>query len=192
MAATTQVTLLLQRVSRGDQSAEQELFSAIYPDLHRVAESLMRRERRDHTLGPTALVHEAYIRLAAAQGDWNSRVHFFAVASAVMRKILVDHARKHKSGKRGAGAVKLELTDHFPSSDEDLANVIAIDEALTRLAQRNERLAKVAEMRYFGGLTEEEIGLLLDVSARTIKRDWAEAKELLGADLCDARGTSGT
>jgi RNA polymerase sigma factor (TIGR02999 family) len=182
--AAPEMTELLQRLSRGDKQAEEDLIPRVYRELRRIAAAHLRSERPDHTLQATALVHEAYIRLTSQeQLDWKSRTHFFAVAAQVMRRILVDHARKRNAGKRGNGAVVLQLDENLTLADDQCDLVTGIDSALERLARLNPRQAKVVELRFFSGLSEEEIGQVLGVSSRTVKRDWTVARAWLYGEL---------
>jgi RNA polymerase sigma-70 factor (ECF subfamily) len=179
-----EISVILKRLAAGDQAAKDELFPLVYDELRKLAGWLLRRERPGHTLQPTALVHEAYLRLAGqANLDWPSRVYFFASASTIMRRILVDHARAWRAEKRGGAHERVPLDDQIQLSNERLEFITDLDEALSRLAERDERLAKVVEMRFFAGMTEEEIGLLLGRSSRSIKRDWVVAKAWLQAEL---------
>lgn len=179
------ITHLLQRAASGDRDAEQELLQTLYSDLHEAARRHMRRERDGHTLQPTALVNEAYVRLLhGRRGAWRDRTHFLSAASMVMRRVLVDHARRRAANKRGSGAAAVELQEadgveqgHSPET------VLAVDQALTLLAQSNTRQARIVEMRFFAGLSEAEIAELLDLSSRTVKREWAAAKAWLYAHL---------
>lgn len=178
------ITQLLRRISAGDSTAEQLLFPLIYKELRRLAGAFFRHERPGHTLQPTALVNEVYLRLAAQETmDWQSRAHFFAVAASTMRRVLIDHIRKNRAAKRGAGGQRLELEDCLIVSAEKFDLLLAVDQALDRLAVQDERQARIVEMRFFGGLTEEEIGLLLGLCERTIKRDWMMAKAWLKLQL---------
>jgi RNA polymerase sigma factor (TIGR02999 family) len=185
---SSRVTLLLRRYSAGDCGAHEELFSLLYEDLRYMAGAFMRRERPNHTMQPTALVHEAYMRLIAeTEVDWQSRAHFMGVAALVMRRIIIDYARAHRAEKRGAGAPLVMFDDALgmARTEHDLDQLLTIDEALTRLAQVDERQAKIAEMKFFAGLTGEEIGLLLGMSERTVKREWSIARAWLRAELRD-------
>jgi RNA polymerase sigma factor (TIGR02999 family) len=144
----------------------------------------MRRERPDHTLQPTALVHEAYLRLMRdCPSDWQSRAHFFAAASIVMRRILVDHARQRAAAKRPGGKQKVELDDLMASASPRIEQLLILDQALDRLAGWDRRQARLVEMLYFGGLTEHEAAEVLGVSVRTVKRDWSAARAWLQAQL---------
>jgi len=189
------VSALLRAWSDGDQRAIQALTPIVYDELHRLARHYMRRERSGHSLQATALVNEAYMRLADyARMRWRDRAHFFAVSAQVMRRILVDHARR-RNVKRGRGVRHVSLDDVVvvaPGEDAG-ADLIALDEALVGLARLDPRKAQIVEMRFFGGLTVEEIGDVLKVSTGTIKRDWRAAKAWLYEELRqehdDGRGT---
>jgi RNA polymerase sigma-70 factor (ECF subfamily) len=177
------MTDLLQRLSSGDKGAEAELIPQIYQQLRKIAAAYLKNERSDHTLQPTALVNEAYIRLSEQRPvAWQSRAHFFAVAATVMRHILVDSARRKRSTKRGSGHV-VQLDENLDLSDQQSVLVDDLDEALERLKQLNSRQARIVEMRFFGGMTEEEIGEVLGISARTVKRDWTAARAWLYGEL---------
>jgi len=178
------VTRLLTELRDGDKEAESKLMALVYDELHHIAERYMRRERSDHTLQPTALVNEAYMRMLTQRDrEWNGRVHFFAVAAQAMRRILVDHARAHRSGKRGGARAKLELQDTLIAAQEQPDHLLALDAALNRLAEWDARQGKVVELRVFGGLSEDEIAQTLGVSVRTVKRDWSMAKAWLHGEI---------
>jgi len=178
------VTQLLIAYSNGNRAALDQLLPMVYRELRRIAELRMRRERPDHTLNATALVHEAYIKLMD-QGDvsWQNRAHFFAISSRLMRQILIDYARKHNAEKRGGGTPDTLLEGKEISLGERADELIALDEALEQLATFDERLARVVEYRFFGGLTIEETATVLDVSPMTVKRDWRKAKAWLYREL---------
>ncbi len=178
------VTQLLIAYSNGNRSALDQLLPMVYRELRRIAELRMRRERPDHTLNATALVHEAYIKLMD-QGDvsWQNRAHFFAISSRLMRQILIDYARKHNAEKRGGGAPDTLLEGKEISLGERADELLALDEALEQLATFDERLARVVEYRFFGGLTIEETAAVLDISPMTVKRDWRKAKAWLYREL---------
>jgi len=178
-----QVTLLLRAMKNGDQAAAEKLLPLVYKELHRLAKSYMRRERADHTLQPTALIHEAYLRLAHDDVDWQSRQHFIGVAANVMRRVLVDHARAHNAEMRGGGLERVELEERLAISKERSSEVIALHDALNSLEALNPRRAKVVELRYFGGLSVEEIAAVLDMSPRSVKRDWALARPWLFKEI---------
>jgi RNA polymerase sigma-70 factor, ECF subfamily len=170
------VTELLKAMNRGETGAAEELLPLVYAELHRLACGYMRRERRDHTLQPTALINEAYLRLARGSVDWQSRAHFIGVAATLMRRILVDHARAHLAAVRGGKARRVEFEETFGLLMERSKELIALDDALPRLEALFPRQARVVELRYVGGLTFEEIGVVLGISARSAKRDWALAR----------------
>ena len=164
--------------------AEAEIGASIYKELRKIASAKMRLERGNHTLQPTALVHEAYMRLAEQpESAWKDRSRILALAANAMRHILVDHARAHSAGKRGAGAVQVTLDEGLAASSNALADVLAVDEALTRLAEFDPRQARVLELHFFAGLTFDEIAAELGVSVRTIKSDWAMARAWLHQQL---------
>lgn len=180
-SAPASVTQLLNEWKRGDAAASAELMSLLYAELKRVAASQLRRERADHTLEPTALVHEAWIRLNDVQSEWKNRAQFFAMAAMAMRRILVDHARRRATDKRGGGGQPVDLDDVFerlaaPMPDERL---LQVDAALTRLAALDARQARVVELRYFAGLSIEETAAALELSSGTVKREWVAARTWL-------------
>jgi len=180
------VTVLLRRLGKGDSRAEKELFPLIYSDLRRRAASYMRRERKDHTLTPTALVHEAYLKLACGQNvSWRDQNHFFAVASQVMRRVLIDHARSRLRAKRGAEPVRVAADEAFLFTEQKSAELLALHEALIRLAKIDARQSKIVELRYFGGLKISTIAQILHVSPETVKRDWSHARLWLFGALKD-------
>ena len=178
-----QVTRLLHAMQTGDTDAAETLLPLVYKELHRLAEGYMRRERPDHTLQPTALINEAYMRLAHEEKDWKNREHFIGVAAHVMRRVLVDYARAHKAGIRSGGLKRVEWEEGLAVSAERPHDFVALDEALDRLAELNPRQARVVEMRYFGGLSVEEIAGVLGIAPRSVKRDWSLAKIWLFKDL---------
>jgi RNA polymerase sigma factor (TIGR02999 family) len=180
---TTDVTQLLAAWGRGDQDALDRLMPVVYDELHRIADRALNRERTGHTLQTTALVHEAYLRLVnqrAAQVQ--SRAHFYAIASQLVRRILVDHARRRASAKRGAGAPAVTLETDI-ADDTPAVDPLALDEALTRLAALDAQQSRIVEMRFFGGLTVEETADVLGISPRTVKRDWSMARAWLRREL---------
>jgi RNA polymerase sigma-70 factor, ECF subfamily len=181
---THKITGLLQDWAAGNPGAANQLMEVVYGELHGLAARQMHRERGDHTLQTTALVHEAYLRLCGSEPiDWQNRGHFFAVAAQQLRRILVDYARRARSEKRGGGQVMLSLEDgDCPVVDRD-ERLLAIDEALTRLEALDERAAKVIELRYFGGLSEKEAAGSLGISVATLKRDWEFARTWLTSQL---------
>lgn len=173
------VTKLLRDSRNGDRQASNRLVPLVYDHLHAIASQYMRRERLDHTLTPTALLNEAYLKLAGADISWQDRAHFFVIASQIMRRILVDHAKTRTRQKRGAGAQKVALDDvNLPDPRPDLT-ILELDDALTRFARQDERKARLIELLYFGGLTYEEAAEALGVSKVTVHRDLKLAKAWL-------------
>jgi RNA polymerase sigma factor (TIGR02999 family) len=160
------------------------MFLHLYAELRNVAGRLLRHEADGHTLQPTALVHEAWLKLAGEHGlQPTDRQHFLALAARAMRQVLVDSARRRRAGKRGGGAVNITLSDDVSGVAMPLDDLIAVDDALTRLAANDERLARVVELRFFAGLSEEEIAAALDVTTRTVQRDWVKARAWLHSEL---------
>jgi RNA polymerase sigma factor (TIGR02999 family) len=178
------VTNLLVEWKQGNKAAMDLLTPLVYNELRRLAERYLRNERSAATLQPTALVHEAYLRLVAqSMPDWESRAHFFGVAAHLMRQILVDHARKHRSAKRGGGAEKMNIDEIVGLGVDKPNDIIALDDALKALAEIDERKAKVIELRFFGGLSVEETGVALGVSPATIGREQRLAEAWLHREL---------
>ncbi|MGA2425640.1 MAG: sigma-70 family RNA polymerase sigma factor [Terriglobales bacterium] len=177
------LTKLLSEVAKGDKVAASQLVPLVYSEMRRLAAAYMRRERENHTLQATALVHEAYLKLVDQRTDWQSRAHFFGVAAQVMRHILIDHARGHSRAKRGGAKEAVTLDEGLVFSDEKSEELLALDEALQRLAKLDTRQAKVVEMRFFGGLTVEETAEALSISPITVKRDWSLARAWLYGEL---------
>ena len=178
------VTQLLIDLSNGDREALDQLLPLVYEELRRQAKSYMRRERSDHTLQSTALVHETYLRLVdQTRVQWKNRAHFFGVAAQLMRRIVVKHAEKRRTAKRGGEVRKVSLDEAVVLSTERAAEMIALDKALTRLTTLDPQLGRVVELRFFGGLTIEETAEVLEVSPATIKREWRTAKAWLHRDL---------
>ena len=173
-----EVTMLLQKVRSGDPHAQDRLISLIYGELRRLAGHRMRAERDGHTLTPTALVHEAWLRLCDCRGDFANRSHFFAIAANAMRRILVDHARAKKAIRRGGGQF-VPLNDIDIAAPQAEETLVALDEALDKLAEMDARAARVVELRYFSGLKQQEIAEVLQLDRRTIDRDWAMARAWL-------------
>lgn len=178
-----EVTQLLHAMTRGDAGAAEKLLPLVYAELHRLAASYMRRERPDHTLQATALINEAYLRLAQGEAEWNSREHFIGMAANVMRHVLVDYARAHNAQHRAGGIKRVELRDDLAISTEKLDEIVALNEALRTLEHLQPRQGKVVELRYFGGLSLEQIASLLGVSERSVKRDWSLARIWLFREL---------
>jgi RNA polymerase sigma-70 factor, ECF subfamily len=182
------VTSLLKRLVGGHQDAASELIPVIYRELHSLAARHLRHERPDHTLQPTALVNEAYIKLVAQRNDWHNRAHFFAVASNLMRRILVDYARRNLRAKRGGGNAKLSLDKVLLVAPDRPDRMLALDESLTRLEKLDARQARIIELRYFGGLTVDEVAQILDLSPTSVRREWTSAKAWLYGELKQGYG----
>ena len=178
------VTLLLLAWSDGDQAALDKLVPLVYDELHRLAHRYISRERPGNTLQTTALAHEAYLRLVDGKRvHWKNRAHFFAVAAQTMRRILVDLARARQNLKRGGGAQQVSLDEGLVASPERSIDMLSLDEALVRLAALNPRQSQVVELRYFGGLTDEEVAEVIKISPRTVRSDWRLAKVWLYREL---------
>ena len=184
MASPRDVTAILGDWSRGNRAALNQLVPVVYAELRRIASRQLRRERAGHTLQPTALVHEVYLRLIdQREVDWRNRAHFFGAAAEVMRRILVDYARRHDAGKRGDGVPSVPIEEASETAAADRIPVLALDLALDKLAQLDRDLARIVELRAFGGLTIEEAACVLGVSPSTAKREWRTAKAWLGREL---------
>jgi RNA polymerase sigma factor (TIGR02999 family) len=178
-----EITQLLKQLGTGNREAEARLVPLVYEELRRLAAHRMRAERRDHTLQPTALVHEAYLKLIEQRRvNWQSRSHFYCLAARMMRRVLVDHAREMKASKRDGGQ-KIPLEPSLTYAEEKPRELLALDEALGRLAGRDPRQAQIVELRFFSGRSEEEIAAILGISTRTVKRDWRVARAWLYAEL---------
>jgi len=185
MSDTHEVTLLLAKWAKGNQQALDDLTPLVYRELRQLAASYLRKERQGHTLQPTALVHEAYVRLVDQSNPvWQSRSHFFGVAARLMRQILVDHARRKQAGKRAGLNVPLDEAVSF--QQEQSLDLIALDSVLTALEKLDPRKCKAVELRYFGGLSMDEIAQTLDVSAITVRRDLRMAEAWLHQEMQDA------
>jgi len=181
---THEVTRVLQSWGRGDNAALERMIPVVYRELKRIAHRYMAGERRDHTLQTTALVNEAYLKLIdSRQVNWQNRAHFFAISAQLMRRILVDFARSRGYQKRGGGAHQITLHDEFVGAHERGRDVLALDDALTALAEVDPRKSKVVELRFFGGLSVEETAEVLKVCPDTVLRDWRMAKAWLGREL---------
>ena len=184
MAPLEDITLLLQKHQEGDSDALGRLTPLLYAELHRLAAAIFRRERPDHTLQPTALVNEAYLRMVdQSQSQFSTRAHFLAIAGRVMRQVLVDHARSRRAAKRGSGAPNIELDERLHGVDGTDASVLSLHEALEDLRRLDPRKAEVIELRYFGGLTGEEMAEYLRVSTATVARDLRMAQAWLTQQL---------
>jgi RNA polymerase sigma factor (TIGR02999 family) len=181
---TSEINLLLERCRSGETDAFERLMSLVYEDLKRIAAWQLQTERPNHTLQPTALVHEVYLRLAAnAQIDWKDKSHFFALVAQIMRHILVDHARGRVRDKRGGSARAVALDEALNVSTASDPGLVELDEALSSLALIDERKSRIVELRYFGGLSIEETSEILKVSTTTVRREWTMAKAWLRREL---------
>ncbi len=179
-----EITQILHDWNNGDEAAKEHLLPFVYDELKRQARYLMSRERPNHTLQPTALVHEAFMKLSEQSGiDWQNRSHFYGFASRMMRQILVDHARLHAAAKRGAKPIHFSLDDVQIPIEERAESILALDEALERLEKFDEQQAKLVEMKFFGGLSNQEIAENLDISERTVGREWQAARLWLYREL---------
>jgi RNA polymerase sigma factor (TIGR02999 family) len=187
MASSRHASTILRDIAGGDARAAEELMPIVYQELRRLAQGYLRRERRDHTLAPTALVHEAFLRLVGDDAAWGSATHFKAIAAIAMQRVLVDHARARNREKRGAGWRKVTLDDAFQLKDGSVIDALALEDALARMRQLDERQARVAELRLYGGLSAAEAATLLDVAARTVERDWKMAVAWLRRELSEDR-----
>jgi len=175
-----EVTQLLQQSARGDREALDQLLPLVYNELRQIADRYLRRERADHTLQATALVHEAYLRLVdQRETEWQNRAHFFGVAAQMMRRILVDYARAGQTAKRGSGGLKVSLDDVLEISEEQMDGMVALDEALTALEKLDPQKSRIVELRFFGGLSIEETAQAMGLGTATVIRQWRMAKAWL-------------
>lgn len=185
--SSVSITALFVQWSEGNREVETRLLSEIYAELRRIAARHMRRERASHTLQPTALINEAWMRLVEQpHANWQNRAHFFAVASRIVHEILVDHARRRLAGKRGGANQPITLEEPPVAAQDGLIETLALHEAIGRLREFDPRAARIIELHFFGGLSFEEMALVLDVSARTVKRDWQMARAWLRTELSKA------
>ena len=189
MTENHDVTGLLQAWRAGDASAGERLLPIVYAELHRRAAAAMRREDPGHTLQPTALVNEAYMRLVGQrQADWQNRSQFYGIAAQLMRRILIDHAREHLAAKRGGGARQVTLSGvEAPADSDDAVEILALHDAIEKLATLDQRQARIVELRYFAGLSVEEAAEALEISPATVKREWATARAWLKRELAGSR-----
>lgn len=179
-ASQNEITELLHACSNGERSAFDRLIPLVYDDLRAIAHNRLLAERPDHTLNTTGIVHDAYLNLVnQATATWRDRAHFFAVSSKVIRNLLIDHARTRKAAKRGGGAVHVPLAEHLEGKGPGTVDLLALDEALADLGTKDERLERLVECRFFGGMTMEEVAETLGVSLRTVERDWRRARAYL-------------
>src|SRR5690242_2826556 len=175
--AARDVTQLLINWSRGDQVALERLMPLVYGELRRLAKAYLRRERSDHTLQSTALVHEAFLRLVNQRSvQWKNRAHFFGIAAQLIRRILVDHARAHQAGKRGAGVFKLSLDEAIGVAEKQDLDLVGLDDSLQKLAELDPQQGRIVELRFFAGLSIEETAEVIGVSPATVKREWSTAR----------------
>jgi len=194
VASAGEVTRLLEQASAGDAAARATLFDVLYRELRRLAESVMRAERANHTLQPTALVHEAFLKLAGNEGRFESRAHFLGVAAAAMRRVLVDHARGRNAQKRGSGATLVTVNDldDLPRRAPVDIDLVVLDDALSRLTALDSRQGQIVELRFFGGLSVEETAAVVGVSERTIKREWQTSRAWLRREIARIDSAGGT
>ena len=178
-----EITRLLSALNEGNRDAVDALIPLVYAELRRLAAYYLRGERGGHTLQPTALVHEAFLKLVEQETPWQNRAHFFAMAASLMRRILVDYARSHKAEKRGGAAEKIPLEEAFVFAREKPAQMIALDDALKKLAEIDPRRGRIVELKFFGGLNNEEIAEVLGVHSNTVLRDWNLARAWLKTQL---------
>ena len=183
MSGQDDVTRLLGEIGRGQKEAINDLLPLVYDELHRLARSYFRRERGEHTLQPTALVHEAYLRLVDQRSPIESRGHFLAVAATQMRRILLDYARKHQAAKRGGPHQKVRIDEALLVSEQQLDIVLSVDESLKRLEQIDPRQSRVVELRFFAGLDVEQTAAVMGISTATVKREWQFAKAWLQREM---------
>lgn len=174
------LTTILAEHSAGESREMNQLVAAVYPELRRIAHAHLRSERKDHTLGTTGIVSEAYLRLIdQSMASWQDKAHFFAVSSRIMRNILIDYARRRSASKRGGRALRIEYGEHLVGVESDLDQLLLVDAALSKLGTHDARLEKIVECRFFGGMTVDETAEVLDLSQRTVERDWTRAKAYL-------------
>jgi len=178
-ADVAEVTALLAAWSDGDTAALAKLLPLVQAELHRLAHRYMSHERNDHTLQTTALVNEAYLKLVEQRVNWKNRAHFFAISAQIMRRILIDHARAHARDKRGGGAIQVSLNEVAVVAEDQAPYILALDEALRQLESLDPQKGKIVELRYFGGLSIEETAEVLNVSPRTVRREWQRSKAWL-------------
>lgn len=186
MEETSDVTRLLHAFRAGDEEVVDKLFDRVYDELYDVAHRQLARLRPGQTLNTTALVHEAYLKLVnQSDADWEDRAHFFSVAAKAMRHIIINYARKQSAEKRGGEADHVSFDEQFMAPQECADTLIAVDRVLSQLAERDERMARVVELKFFGGMTQKESAEVLDVSTRTVRRDWRAAKAWMSKALSD-------
>lgn len=177
------ITCLLQKVREGDSGAFDRLMPLVYDELREIARRQLQKERPGHTLDTSALAHEAYLKLVGEAVDWKNRAHFFVLTARAMRQILIDYARKRNAQKRGGDWTRTTLSPRHLRIDVQMGELLALDEVLDRLNDLDERASRVVELRFFGGMTEDEVAEVLDVSTRTVQRDWKKARAWLYKEL---------
>jgi RNA polymerase sigma-70 factor, ECF subfamily len=187
----SEVTRILTAIEQGDPTAADQLLPLVYDELHRLARSYFRRERGEHTLQPTALVHEAYIRMVDQKSPMETRGHFLAVAATQMRRILMDYARKHRAERRGGGGQKVMLEDTMAIAEQRPLDMISLDTALGQLSMLDPEQARLVELRFFGGLSVEETAEVMGVSPATIKRSWSSARAFLHREMTGGNSDAG-
>ncbi len=184
MPNPAEITVLLERMGAGDDKAMNELFDLVYDDIHRLAHAQLRRLRPGDTINTTGLVHKLYIKLVdQSKAKFENRAHFFCVAAKAMRHIIYNYAKRKTAQKHGGGLRRINLEDIALATEEQAEVIVALDESMQRLAVMNERLSKVVELRFYGGMTEREIGHVLQINERTVRRDWSKAKIMLSRML---------
>jgi RNA polymerase sigma factor (TIGR02999 family) len=175
---------IIQDIQKGDGAATEKLFALMYEDLHRLAQRYLGRERRGHTFQPTALIHEAYLKLIGQSGiDWKGKTHFFAVGAQAMRRILIDHERGRRRAKRGGKRLRIELDENVALSPQRDEDIVALDEALSKLAKSDPRQATIVELRFFGGMSVAEVAEVLGISKRTVESEWTMVRAWLRREL---------
>jgi len=185
-----QATQILEEARQGDHAAVDQLFQVAYDQLRRLAVKYLSRERKSHTLQPTALVHEAYLKLIdQTRVDWQGRTHFFAIGAQAMRRILVDHARAHEAAKRGGGRQRVTLDERLIGDSQRSQDVLALEDSLVKLAELDPRQARMVELRFFGGLTVEEVAEVLGMSKRSVEREWTMVRSWLRRELSEDKTT---
>jgi len=181
---SSRITQLLETFEPGDRHAEEQLFADVYSELRALAARYLHRERKSHTLQPTALVHEAYLKLVGqTRVDWQGRAHFLAIAAHVMRQILVDHARRHRAARRGGNRHRIALDDNLVIEPDRNVDLLAIEDALTKLTKLDPRQAQMIELRFFGGLSIAEVAKVTGISKRSVEREWTMIRAWLRREL---------
>ena len=181
---SSRVTQLLEKFEPGDRHAEEQLFADVYAELHSLAARYLHRERKSHTLQPTALVHEAYLKVVGQTSvDWQGRAHFLAIAAQVMRQILVDHARRHRATKRGGDRHRITLDENLVVETNRDVDLLALEDALTKLTKLDPRQAKMIELRFFGGLSVADVAKVMAMSLRSVEREWTMVRAWLRREL---------